>query len=93
MPAAELEKAKHYLAGGMELRMDDTRHVASWIGGQEALHDRVLDLDAALAAVDGVDADGPARRAGPVPRRPPAPRCRGPGPPPARPGVAPAAAR
>jgi len=37
--------------------MDDTRHVASWIGGQEALHDRVLTLDEALAAVDAVDAD------------------------------------
>ena len=58
VPAGELEKAKRYLAGGMELRMDDTRHVASWIGGQEALHDRVLDLDEALAAVDAVDAAG-----------------------------------
>ena len=36
--------------------MDDTRHVASWIGGQEALHDRVLTLDEALAAVEAVDA-------------------------------------
>ena len=36
--------------------MDDTRHVASWIGGQEALHDRVLTLDEALAAVAAVDA-------------------------------------
>ena len=36
--------------------MDETRHVASWIGGQEALHDRVLTLDQALAAVEAVDA-------------------------------------
>ena len=42
--------------GGLELRMDDTRHVASWIGGQEALHDRVLTLDEALAAIETVDA-------------------------------------
>jgi predicted Zn-dependent peptidase len=56
VPDAEMEKAKRYLAGGLELRMDDTRHVASWIGGQEALHDRVLTLDEALAAVDAVDA-------------------------------------
>ena len=56
VPPAELEKAKRYLAGGLELRMDDTRHVASWIGGQEALHDRVLTLDEALAAVEAVDA-------------------------------------
>lgn len=57
VPGPELEKAKRYLAGGLELRMDDTRHVASWIGGQEALHDRVLDLDEALAAVEAVSSD------------------------------------
>lgn len=57
VPASELEKAKRYLAGGLELRMDDTRHVASWIGGQEALHERVLSLDEALDAVDAVDAE------------------------------------
>jgi predicted Zn-dependent peptidase len=57
VPAEELGKARRYLAGGLELRMDDTRHVASWIGGQEALHDRVLTLDQALAAIDAVDAE------------------------------------
>jgi hypothetical protein len=35
--------------------MDDTRHVASWIGGQEALHDRVLTLEQALESIEGVD--------------------------------------
>jgi predicted Zn-dependent peptidase len=64
VPHDELAKAKRYLAGGLELRMDDTRHVASWIGGQEALHDRVLTLDEALAAIDLVDADGVLRLAG-----------------------------
>ena len=52
----ELAKAKAYLSGGLELRMDETRHVASWIGGQEALHDRVLTLEEALEAVASVDA-------------------------------------
>jgi predicted Zn-dependent peptidase len=56
VPAEELDKAKRYLSGGLELRMDDTRHVASWIGGQEALHERVLTLDQALAAIERVDA-------------------------------------
>jgi predicted Zn-dependent peptidase len=64
VPDAELEKAKRYLSGGLELRMDDTRHVASWIGGQEALHDRVLTLDEALAAVQAVDAPAVQRLAG-----------------------------
>jgi predicted Zn-dependent peptidase len=52
----ELAKAKAYLSGGLELRMEETRHLASWIGGQEALHDRVLTLDEALAAIDRVTA-------------------------------------
>jgi predicted Zn-dependent peptidase len=53
----ELAKARAYLSGGLELRMDDTRHLASWIGGQEALHDRVLTLDEALEAVNQVRAE------------------------------------
>jgi predicted Zn-dependent peptidase len=56
VPPEELRKAKAYLSGGLELRMDDTRHLASWVGGQEALHDRVLTLDEALEAVEAVDA-------------------------------------
>ena len=54
IPDEELAKAKAYLSGGLELRMDDTRHLASWIGGQEALHDRVFTLDEALEAVEAV---------------------------------------
>jgi predicted Zn-dependent peptidase len=56
IPADELDKAKRYLSGGLELRMDETRHVASWIGGQEALHDRVLTVDEALVAIAAVTA-------------------------------------
>jgi predicted Zn-dependent peptidase len=58
VPADELAKAKAYLAGGLELRMDDTRHLASWLGGQEAMHDRVYTLDEALAAVEAVTSEG-----------------------------------
>ncbi|HET9613236.1 MAG TPA: pitrilysin family protein [Candidatus Limnocylindrales bacterium] len=56
VPEDELAKTKAYLGGGLELRMDETRHLASWIGGQEALHDRVLTLDEALAEVENVTA-------------------------------------
>jgi len=38
--------------------MEETRHVASWLGGQEALHDRVLTLEAALAELDAVTSEG-----------------------------------
>ena len=54
VPGDELAKAKAYLSGGLELRMEETRHLASWIGGQEALHDRVLTLDEALDAITRV---------------------------------------
>jgi predicted Zn-dependent peptidase len=64
VPSDELAKAKRYLAGGLELRMDETRHVASWIGGQEALHDRVLTLEEALDAIDAVGAEDIVRVAG-----------------------------
>ena len=57
IPDEELAKAKAYLSGGLEPRMDDTRHLASWIGGQEALHDRVFTLDEALVVGRG-RADG-----------------------------------
>jgi predicted Zn-dependent peptidase len=57
VPEDELGRAKRYLAGGLELRLEETRHMASWIGGQAALHDRVLTLDEALAEVEAVDAD------------------------------------
>ena len=46
--------------------MEETRHLASWVGGQEALHDRVLTLEEALAAVAGVDAPAVQRVAGDI---------------------------
>jgi predicted Zn-dependent peptidase len=64
VPADELAKAKAYLSGGLELRMDETRHLAAWIGGQEALHDKVLTLDEALAEVAAVSAEDIRRLAG-----------------------------
>jgi predicted Zn-dependent peptidase len=60
----ELRKAKAYLSGGLELRMEETRHLASWIGGQEALHDRVLTLDEALDQIERVTAADVSRLAG-----------------------------
>jgi predicted Zn-dependent peptidase len=44
--------------------MEETRHLAAWIGGQEALHDRVLTLDDALARIEGVTAADVSRLAG-----------------------------
>ena len=38
--------------------MEETRHLASWFGGQEALHEKVLTLDEALAELDAVTSEG-----------------------------------
>lgn len=58
VPAAELALSKRYLAGRLELRMEETRHLASWLGGQEALHEKVLTLDEALAELNAVTSEG-----------------------------------
>jgi predicted Zn-dependent peptidase len=58
VPADELARSKRYLGGRLELRMEETRHVASWLGGQEALHERVLTLEGALAELEAVTSDG-----------------------------------
>jgi len=57
VPPQELALSKRYLAGRLELRMEETRHVASWLGGQEALHERVLTLEGALSELDAVTSE------------------------------------
>ena len=54
VPDHEMAKVKAYLAGRLELRLDETRYLASWIGTQEALHDAVLTPEEALAAIESV---------------------------------------
>ncbi|MGZ6345800.1 MAG: M16 family metallopeptidase [Candidatus Limnocylindrales bacterium] len=56
VPAAELEKARNFARGRMELRLEEGRHLVSWLGVQEALHERVLTLDEAIEALDAVTA-------------------------------------
>ena len=45
----ELNRARAYAGGRLELRLEESRHVSAWLGIQEALHERVLTLDEALA--------------------------------------------
>lgn len=54
---AELDKARAYVSGRLELRLEDTRHMCAWIGDQEALHERVLTVDEALERLAAVTAD------------------------------------
>ena len=57
VPDRELLKAKEFIKGRLQLRMEDTRAVASWMGGQELLRREILTVDEVLAIVDGVSAE------------------------------------
>jgi predicted Zn-dependent peptidase len=52
----ELQKAKELIKGRLLLQMEDSFAVASWIGRQEILEERVLSVDEALEAVEAVSA-------------------------------------
>jgi len=54
MPEEELRKAKEFTKGRLKLQMEDSSSVASWIGRQEILEDRVLSLDEVLEEIDDV---------------------------------------
>jgi predicted Zn-dependent peptidase len=57
IPQSELSKAKEFAKGRLLLRMEDSRSVASWIGGQEILTGRILSVDQVIATIDAITAD------------------------------------
>lgn len=54
VPEEELTKTKEYIKGRVLLRMEDSRAVASWLGGQELLLGEILSVDEVVEAVDAV---------------------------------------
>jgi len=54
VPESELTKAKELAKGRMLLRMEDTRSVAGWMGGQETLTGRILTVDDVVSIIDAV---------------------------------------
>lgn len=57
LPAAELEKARQMARGRVQLRMEDTRAVAGWLGAQELLQGRVLTVDEVVERISAVTGD------------------------------------
>ena len=57
LPAIELEKGKQMARGRIQLRMEDTRSVAGWLGSQELLLDEILGIDEVVARIDAVTHD------------------------------------
>ena len=56
IPEEEVTKARELSKGRLLLRMEDTRAVAAWLGGQELLSDRILTPDEVVAIIDGLTA-------------------------------------
>jgi predicted Zn-dependent peptidase len=57
VPDTELTKAKELSKGRLLLRMEDSRNVAGWLGGQEILTREILTLDQIVAIIDAITAE------------------------------------
>lgn len=57
VPGPELERARAYTRGRLELRMEDSAAVAGWIGSGESLLPRILTVDEVLERLDAVTSD------------------------------------
>jgi len=57
IPDSELSKAKELAKGRLLLRMEDTRSVAGWMGGQEILTGDILTVDQVVSIIDAITAD------------------------------------
>jgi predicted Zn-dependent peptidase len=53
----ELTKAKELSKGRLLLRMEDSRSVAGWVGGQEVLNGSILDVEEVVSIIDAVNAE------------------------------------
>jgi len=62
--STELTKAREMSKGQLTLRLEDSRHVAGWLGGQEILTGRILTLDDVNSLVDAVTASDIKKLAG-----------------------------
>ncbi len=57
LPDVEVEKGKQMARGRIQLRMEDTRSVAGWLGSQELLLGEILTVDEVVARIDAVTRD------------------------------------
>jgi len=57
VPEPELTKAKELSKGRLLLRMEDSRSVAGWMGGQEILTRRILSVDQVMSIIDAITAE------------------------------------
>jgi len=53
----ELDKARELSKGRLLLRMEDSRSVAGWMGGQEILTGRILSVEQVVSIIDAISAE------------------------------------
>ena len=53
----ELTKAKEFAKGRLLLRLEDSRSVAGWLGGQEILTKRILNSDQLISIIEDITAE------------------------------------
>jgi predicted Zn-dependent peptidase len=57
VPEEELTKAKELAKGRLLLRMEDSRSVAGWVGGQEILTGQIRSVDEVISIVNAITAE------------------------------------
>ena len=64
VPETELSKAKEMAKGRLLLRMEDSRSVSSWNGGQEIMLGKIKSVDEMVSIIEAITADDLKRVAG-----------------------------
>ena len=57
IPEPELTKAKELIKGRLLLRMEDSRSVAGWAGGQETVIGKILTVDQVMSIINAITAE------------------------------------
>jgi len=57
VPEAELLRVRDFLKGRIELRLEHSRGVSSWLAGQELFLERIRSVEELTAIIDGISAD------------------------------------
>jgi len=55
--SSELTRAKELSKGRLQLRLEDSQHMALWLGGQELLTQQILTLDEVIPIIDAIGID------------------------------------
>jgi len=53
----ELTRAKEMSKGRLQLQMENSQNVVLWLGGQELLMHRILDIDEVISIIDAITID------------------------------------